>query len=352
LSPLIKLLPRAETAVVNAYLAPMIETYLARIRETLSGGRLHVMTSAGGLVPAEACRAKDGLLSGPAGGVAGAAAAAARSGFERVIGFDMGGTSTDVARYDGDYEYQFEHRVGGSGGVRLVAPALAIETVAAGGGSVCTFADEALRVGPESASAVPGPASYGAGGPLTLTDVNLLLGRLDPERFEIPISLEPAEAMLDRVCDAVARQRGERPAPEGLLEGFLDIANERMGDAIAEVSLRRGYDPRDYDAGRRLAAQRLGTGSSRRRAVCRTAGAGPARRRASRAGRPNRDPGQAGRSRGGGRGRTPARGHRAQADGQPTSPGPGIIDRRRLGRRHRLRVRRPVPRHVRPCAAG
>jgi 5-oxoprolinase (ATP-hydrolysing) len=178
--------------------------------------------------------------------VAGAAAAAARSGFERVIGFDMGGTSTDVARYDGDYEYQFEHRVGGSGGVRLVAPALAIETVAAGGGSVCTFADEALRVGPESASAVPGPACYGAGGPLTLTDVNLLLGRLDPERFEIPITLQPAEAMLGRVCDAVERHTGTRPAAEGLLQGFLDIANERMGDAIAEVSLRRGYDPRDY----------------------------------------------------------------------------------------------------------
>jgi 5-oxoprolinase (ATP-hydrolysing) len=246
LSPLIKLLPRAETAVVNAYLAPMIETYLARIRETLSGGRLHVMTSAGGLVPAEACRAKDGLLSGPAGGVAGAAAAAARSGFERVIGLDMGGTSTDVARYDGDYEYQFEHRVGGSGGVRLVAPALAIETVAAGGGSVCTFADEALRVGPESASAIPGPACYGAGGPLTVTDVNLLLGRLDPDRFDIPISIEPAAAMLGRVRDAVQRQTGTRPTAEGLLRGFLDIANERMGDAIAEVSLRRGYDPRDY----------------------------------------------------------------------------------------------------------
>ena len=150
------------------------------------------------------------------------------------------------ARYDGDYEYQFEHRVGGAAGVRLVAPALAIETVAAGGGSVCTFADEALRVGPESASAVPGPACYGAGGPLTLTDVNLLLGRLDPERFEIPISLQPAEVMLGRVCDAVARQTGTRPATEGLLQGFLDIANERMGDAIAEVSLRRGYDPRDY----------------------------------------------------------------------------------------------------------
>ncbi|MHC4305180.1 MAG: hydantoinase B/oxoprolinase family protein [Planctomycetota bacterium] len=246
LSPLIKLLPRAETAVVNAYLAPMIEAYLAGIRETLSGGRLHIMTSAGGLVPAEACRAKDGLLSGPAGGVAGAAAAAARSGFERVIGFDMGGTSTDVARYDGDYEYQFEHRVGGAGGVRLVAPALAIETVAAGGGSICTYADGSLRVGPESASAVPGPACYGAGGPLTLTDVNLLLGRLDPERFEIPISRQPAEAMLGRVCDTVAQQTGKRPDREGLLEGFLEIANERMGDAIAEVSLRRGYDPCDY----------------------------------------------------------------------------------------------------------
>jgi 5-oxoprolinase (ATP-hydrolysing) len=246
LSPLIKLLPRAETAVVNAYLAPMIEAYLADIRRTLSGGRLHVMTSAGGLVRAEACRAKDGLLSGPAGGVAGAAAAAARSGIARVIGFDMGGTSTDVARYDGDYEYQFEHRVGGAGGVRLVAPALAIETVAAGGGSICAFADGGLRVGPESASAVPGPACYGAGGPLTLTDVNLLLGRLDPARFEIPISRQPAETALDRVCDAVARHAGRRPQRDALLEGFLEIANERMADAIAEVSLRRGYDPSDY----------------------------------------------------------------------------------------------------------
>ncbi|MHC4220340.1 MAG: hydantoinase/oxoprolinase family protein, partial [Planctomycetota bacterium] len=246
LSPLIKLVPRAETAVVNAYLAPMIEAYLADIGGSLSGGRLHVMTSAGGLVRAEACRAKDGLLSGPAGGVTGAAAAAARSGFERVIGFDMGGTSTDVARYDGDYEYQFEHRVGGAGGVRLVAPALAIETVAAGGGSICSFVDGALRVGPESASAVPGPACYGAGGPLTLTDVNLLLGRLDPGRFEIPITAEPAEVRLGRVCDAVAQHTGRRPDRDGLLEGFLEIANERMGDAIGEVSLRQGYDPRDY----------------------------------------------------------------------------------------------------------
>jgi len=244
LSPLIKIVPRAETAVINAYLAPLIESYLAQIVSAVPGGRLHVMTSAGGLVGAGACRAKDGLLSGPAGGVAGAAAAARRSGFaRRVISFDMGGTSTDVARYDGDFEYQFEHRVAGA---RLVAPALAIETVAAGGGSICSFSDRGLRVGPESAQAVPGPACYGAGGPLTLTDVNLLLGRLDPGRFEIPISVERAEAALAEVGRAVAEPTGAPPEREVLLEGFLRIANERMGDAIAEVSLRRGYDPSDH----------------------------------------------------------------------------------------------------------
>ncbi|MHC4415534.1 MAG: hydantoinase B/oxoprolinase family protein [Planctomycetota bacterium] len=243
LAPLVKLLPRTDTAVVDAYLGPLIEAYLDRIRATVGGGRLHVMTSAGGLVRADAARAKDSLLSGPAGGVTGAAAAARRSGFARAIGFDMGGTSTDVARYDGDYEYEFEHRVAD---VRLVAPALAIETVAAGGGSICAFARDGLRVGPRSASAMPGPACYGAGGPLTLTDVNLLLGRLDSHRFEIPISIGPAAEALDDVCRAVADQTGKRPRREAIMEGFLEIANERMGDAIAEVSLRRGYDPGDY----------------------------------------------------------------------------------------------------------
>jgi len=235
LSPLIKLVPRCETAVVNAYLAPLIEGYLRDIERGLSGGGLHVMTSAGGLVAAGACRARDSLLSGPAGGVAGAVAAARRSGFAKVISFDMGGTSTDVARYDGDFEYQFEHRVGTT---RLVAPALAIETVAAGGGSICSVVDGEMRVGPESASAQPGPACYGAGGPLTITDVNLLLGRLDPDRFEIPISVDAARRALERV-------RGDADTAN-LLPGFLEIANQRMADAIAEVSLRRGYDPRDY----------------------------------------------------------------------------------------------------------
>jgi 5-oxoprolinase (ATP-hydrolysing) len=237
LAPLIKLLPRAETAVVDAYLSPILERYLAGVSSALGSGSLHVMTSAGGLVRAEAFRAKDGLLSGPAGGVVGAARAGRRSGFSRVIAFDMGGTSTDVARWDGDFEYLFEHQVGDA---HLVAPALAIESVAAGGGSICGFDGIQLKVGPESAGAWPGPACYGAGGPLTLTDVNLILGRLDPDRFEIPLDT----AAAGRALDNLRRQMGALdPGPEAILAGLLDIANERMAEAIRSISLRRGYDP-------------------------------------------------------------------------------------------------------------
>ncbi len=242
LAPLITLLSRAETAVVDATLAPVISDYLGRVRGGLAGGTLHVMTSAGGLVGAEAYRPKDSLLSGPAGGVVGAALAGRRSGRPRVITFDMGGTSTDVARVDSDYEYVFEHVVGDA---HLVAPALAVETVAAGGGSVCRFDGQRLLVGPESAGASPGPACYGAGGPLTLTDVNLLLGRLDPERFEIPLDPGAAERALEGVLVSMAAG-GARPGPEQALAGFLEIANERMADAIRRISLRRGYDPADY----------------------------------------------------------------------------------------------------------
>jgi 5-oxoprolinase (ATP-hydrolysing) len=237
LAPLIKLLPRAETAVVDAYLSPILERYLAGVSSALGSGSLHVMTSAGGLVRAEAFRAKDGLLSGPAGGVVGAARAGRRSGFSRVIAFDMGGTSTDVARWDGDFEYLFEHQVGDA---HLVAPALAIESVAAGGGSICGFDGIQLKVGPESAGAWPGPACYGAGGPLTLTDVNLILGRLDPDRFEIPLDTAAAGQALDNL-------RGQMgaldPGPEVILAGLLEIADERMAEAIRSISLRRGYDP-------------------------------------------------------------------------------------------------------------
>ncbi len=263
LAPLIEILPRAETAVVESYLAAIIEKYLSQVTQAISaktdcrrsGATLHVMTSAGGLVRADQYLAKDSLLSGPAGGVAGAAAAGRASGFDCIIGFDMGGTSTDVARYDADFEYRFEHRVGPA---RLVAPALAIETVAAGGGSICGLRDGRLFVGPESAGADPGPACYGAGGPLTLTDVNLLLGRIGVELFEVPIDVQAAERALDDVACAVARwsdSRAERHAqqfedsrvdPYELLDGFLAIANERMAGAIQQVSLRRGYDPSDY----------------------------------------------------------------------------------------------------------
>ncbi|HEV2854782.1 MAG TPA: hydantoinase/oxoprolinase family protein [Thermoanaerobaculia bacterium] len=237
LAPLIKLLPRAETAVADAYLSPILDRYLAGVSGALGRGSLHVMTSAGGLVRAGSFRAKDGLLSGPAGGVVGAALSGRRSGFAKVIAFDMGGTSTDVARWDGDFEYLFEHRVGDA---HLVAPALAIESVAAGGGSICAFDGVQLKVGPESAGAWPGPACYGAGGPLTLTDVNLILGRLDPDRFEIP--LDPAAA--GRELDALRSRMGEAdPGPEAVLAGLLDIANERMAEAIRSISLRRGYDP-------------------------------------------------------------------------------------------------------------
>jgi len=243
LAPLIKLLPRAETAVVDAYLSKPIAGYLSRVAAALPEGALHVMTSAGGLVRAEAFRAKDSLLSGPAGGVVGAAGAGRRSGEEKVIAFDMGGTSTDVARYDGDFEYLFEHRVGDA---HLVAPALAVESVAAGGGSVCRYDGFQLKVGPESTGADPGPACYGAGGPLTLTDVNLLLGRLDPGRFEIPIDPAAAEHALLTLREAIARSEGSAPEREALLEGLLDIADERMADAIRRISLARGYDPADY----------------------------------------------------------------------------------------------------------
>ncbi|HEY7462485.1 MAG TPA: hydantoinase B/oxoprolinase family protein [Gemmatimonadota bacterium] len=269
------ILARARTAVVDARLSPVLGDYLTRISAPLAAGdeergrvigtdgddqdggktgaddvhdqdggrRLLVMTSAGGLVDAASFRPKDGLLSGPAGGVVGAAFAARRSGYRRVISFDMGGTSTDVARFDGDFEYEFEHAVAG---VELAAPALAVESVAAGGGSVCEIDGDRLRVGPRSAGAMPGPACYGTEGPLTLTDVNLLLGRLDPVSFGVPLAPDRAAARAEEARAALAARTGGRVTTEQLLEGFLEIANERMADAIRAVSERRGYDPAEH----------------------------------------------------------------------------------------------------------
>lgn len=245
LAPLIKIVPRAHTAVVDAYLGRAVGGYLETTGAALAGGAEtagngvapRVMTSAGGLASFSNYRPKDSLLSGPAGGVVGAAAAGRMSGMERVIGFDMGGTSTDVSRYDGDFEYNFEFRVGDA---TVVAPALAIETVAAGGGSICGADHGQLKVGPESAGARPGPACYGAGGPLTITDVNLLLGRIDPASFGLPIDIGAAER---RAAEVLAGLAGSE---EELLGGFLQVANERMADAIRRVSISRGYDPADY----------------------------------------------------------------------------------------------------------
>ncbi len=242
-APLIKILPRAQTAVVDSYLAPTVQRYLSSIGEAVSVDRLHLMTSAGGLVKARSFHPRDSLLSGPAGGVVGAAYAGRRAGHTRVLGFDMGGTSTDVARVDGGFEYTYEHRVGDA---TIVGPALAIETVAAGGGSICRFDGDRLRVGPESAGAEPGPACYGAGGPLTLTDVNLLLGRIIPERFEIPIDGAAAVRAIERVENEIERAGTECPDRGELLAGFLSIANERMADAMRRISIQRGYDPREY----------------------------------------------------------------------------------------------------------
>jgi 5-oxoprolinase (ATP-hydrolysing) len=244
IAPLIRIVPRAQTAVVDAYLGPIIGDYL-RMVATSSGPncRLHVMSSAGSLSDASRFRACESLLSGPAGGVLGMAAAGRASGFTRVIGFDMGGTSTDVCRVDGELDYRFEHSVGD---VKLLAPALAIETVAAGGGSICDFVDGRLKVGPESAGANPGPACYGGGGPLTLTDVNLLLGRLSAEQFEIPVAVEAARAALQELLRGIEKDTCAKPQAAEMLSGFLEIANQRMAAAIEEVSLRQGYDVRDY----------------------------------------------------------------------------------------------------------
>jgi len=247
LAPFIKLLPRAQTAVVNAYLSPILDAYLRGVEAEAAlegaGGMLHVMTSAGGLVRSRDFHAKDSLLSGPAGGVVGALHAGMAAGWERIIAFDMGGTSTDVARCDGGFDYVWEHSIGDA---HLVAPALAIESVAAGGGSICRADRHGLHVGPESAGADPGPACYGAGGPLTITDVNLLLGRIDAERFEIPLDFAAAERAADTLLADLLRVTGVVHKRDAVLNGLLDIANERMADAIRRISVRRGYDPAEY----------------------------------------------------------------------------------------------------------
>lgn len=243
LSPLIKILPRAQTTLVNACLAPILNRYLESVNQAIGQSSLRIMTSAGGLADVSSFHPKDSLLSGPAGGVVGASTAGKQTGFNRIISFDMGGTSTDVARFDGDFDYTFQHTVGNA---TLNAPALSIETVAAGGGSICDFDGQKLTVGPDSAGADPGPACYGAGGPLTITDVNLLLGRLDEENFGIPVDRKAAQNAFEEIAKKIKKTSDKTPSEKQIQEGFLHIANERMAEAIRTISTRKGYDPSNY----------------------------------------------------------------------------------------------------------
>jgi 5-oxoprolinase (ATP-hydrolysing) len=263
-APLPKIVARSDTTVVDAYLNPVLREYVARLTASLPGSQIRLLTSAGGLVAASEFRGKDSILSGPAGGVVGFSRAARAAGFDAAIGFDMGGTSTDVARFDsqlgGRFELEYETQ---KAGVRIVAPTMAIETVAAGGGSICRFDGVKLVVGPESAGADPGPACYGRGGPLTVTDCNLFLGRIVAARFPFPLDLAAVRGRLEELQRRVAGVEAE-PSPQGLHDrglavarpqppsleelaaGLLRIANANMAAAIRLVTVAKGANPADY----------------------------------------------------------------------------------------------------------
>ncbi len=250
-SALIKLVARGDTTVADAYLSPELKRYVDQVASELGGVRLMFMQSNGGLVDAAGFRGRDAILSGPAGGIVGMVKTAEAAGFDRVIGFDMGGTSTDVSHYAGDYERTYDAAVAG---VRVRAPMMHIHTVAAGGGSICSFDGARFRVGPRSAGADPGPACYRRGGPLTVTDCNLLLGRIQPTLFprvfghngDQPLDADIVRRRFETLAEAVFRATGERRTPAGIAEGFLTIAVENMANAIKQISVQRGYNPADY----------------------------------------------------------------------------------------------------------
>ena len=247
-SPLPRIVPRGDTTVVDAYLSPILRRYVDQVAAELPGVRLYFMQSSGGLTEAGHFQGKDAILSGPAGGIVGAARTAAMGGFERIIGFDMGGTSTDVALYAGAFERAFETEVAG---VRMRAPMMAINTVAAGGGSILHFDGARFRVGPDSAGAVPGPACYRRGGPLTVTDANVMVGKIQPHHFPAifgPKGDQPLDAaIVAEKFVALAAEIGQaqgKPAPDprAVAEGFLRVAVANMANAIKQVSIQKGHD--------------------------------------------------------------------------------------------------------------
>lgn len=246
-SPLMKLVSRGDTTVVDAYLSPILDRYVERVAGELDGVRLMFMQSSGGLTDARTFRGKDSILSGPAGGIVAMARTSEAAGFGKVIGFDMGGTSTDVSHYAGEYERQYETHVAG---VRMRAPMLSIHTVAAGGGSLLHFDGGRYRVGPDSAGANPGPAAYRRGGPLTVTDANVMLGRIQADHFPHvfgPSGDQPLDTEVVREKFAsLAAEIGDGREPEEVAAGFLEIAVTNMANAIKKISVQRGYDVTEY----------------------------------------------------------------------------------------------------------
>ena len=250
-SPLMKLVSRGDTTVVDAYLSPILRRYVEQVAGEMPGVKLFFMQSSGGLADAHAFQGKDAILSGPAGGIVGMVRTAQLADFGNVIGFDMGGTSTDVSHFAGEFERAFETQVAG---VRMRAPMMSIHTVAAGGGSILGFDGARLRAGPHSAGANPGPASYRRGGPLAVTDANVLLGKIQPTWFpkvfgkgaNEPLDRDAVVAAFDKMAAEVASSTGRSRSPEELAEGFLEIAVASMANAIKKISVARGYDVTRY----------------------------------------------------------------------------------------------------------
>jgi 5-oxoprolinase (ATP-hydrolysing) len=250
-SPLMKLVSRGDTTVVDAYVSPILRRYVERVATSLNGARLFCMQSNGGLTDATRFQGKDSILSGPAGGVVGMVATAKQAGFEKVIGFDMGGTSTDVTHYAGEFERSFETLVAG---VRMRAPMMHIHTVAAGGGSILHFDAGRFRVGPDSAGANPGPACYRRGGPLTVTDANVMLGKIDARFFpkvfgpngDEPVDVDVVREKFLMLAEQINAATGGSRLPEEIAAGFLTIAVQNMANAIKQISVQRGFDVTEY----------------------------------------------------------------------------------------------------------
>jgi 5-oxoprolinase (ATP-hydrolysing) len=250
-SPLMKLVSRGDTTVVDAYLTPILHRYVNQIASQLPGVKLMFMKSDGGLVAAQQFQGKDSILSGPAGGIVGAVQTSRRAGFDSVITFDMGGTSTDVAHFKGEYERQLDSEIAGA---RMRVPVLAINTIAAGGGSILFFDGSSYRVGPESAGSNPGPACYRRGGPLTVTDANVMLGKIHPQYFpsvfgidgNLPLDKDAVIQQFTQLAQDIQAATLNHSTPEQVAAGFIAIAVENMANAIKKISLQRGYDVSQY----------------------------------------------------------------------------------------------------------